>query len=71
MKVFTCTNFHGHYPIGTAAVIVADDKAAALTALLQILSEVGLPQTPEDIDCLVLQEVPMSPGVMILCDGNY
>ena len=70
MLIFICTNFSGHYPVGTAAVIVAKNAAEASLNLKAELLCIGLDQeegwTPE----LKLVE-PTTPKVIILRDGNY
>lgn len=67
--IFTCKNFTGHYPVGAAAVIIAEDKVAARQMLVDVLLVAGLPQ---DIDSLNLVEIdPSTPQVRILSDGNY
>lgn len=69
MKVFTCNNFTGRWPVGTAAVIVAEDEDTGLEILLEALDGCGLPQKEGS---LVLKEIAADvPGAVILCDGNY
>lgn len=68
MKVFTA-NFRGHYPVGSAAVIVAKNHSRAVVLLLNELEKQGLAQTLEDITVVAL---PIDKeGVAILVDGNY
>lgn len=69
MKVFTCDNFEGHYPVGAAAVIVAANELVARTMLIDHLAMIGLPQT--DPAKLAINELPIKPGVTVLVDGNY
>lgn len=67
MRVFTCNDFTGFYPVGTAAVIVADTEEAARGMLDEVLADKGLkpdPYTLVEIDVCCFQ-------VSILCDGNY
>lgn len=68
MKVYTCDNFEGHYPVGAAAVIVAANPLAAKLMLEDHLREIGLPQTKPNLE---IKELPMKPGVTVLVDGNY
>lgn len=69
MKVFTCTDFTGHYPVGTSAVVVATDEHAAVHVLEQALADAGIPQR---IYACNFREVDMDEGnAIILCDGNY
>lgn len=68
MKIFTCTDHDGHYPVGVASVVVAHDENEARTILAAALRACGLngdqPFTlhwlPTDALC-----------VRILNDGNY
>lgn len=69
MRVWTQNTFEGHCPVGTAAVIVADTRQQAARFLADKLAAIGLPQ---NVDPDTLREVDCnSPGVHILCDGNY
>ena len=69
MKTWTINNFDGFYPVGTAAVVSADDVYIAITLLEEQLEDMGLKQTikPEQL-------IPMptrSRKLRILCNGNY
>lgn len=69
MKVFTCNDFKGAWPVGTAAVIVADNIGEARAALMAELSRLNLPQ---GVDPITIHQVHTSkPQVIILCDGDY
>jgi hypothetical protein len=69
MKVFTCTNFRGRWPVGAAAVVVAPDQFLALTMLERELALSGLAQR---IDLCDLIEVDLSTKrAIILLDGDY
>jgi hypothetical protein len=67
MKVFTCKDFEGHYPVGRAAVIVAPSKNKARQLLLEELGKTFLnPHVGE------LTEVGLeNPTAIILNDGDY
>lgn len=68
MKVFTHNKFEGHWPVGTAAVVVAENTAQAKDYLDHFLAESGLP----DCDKNDFVELPLVDGaVSILCDGAY
>jgi len=70
MKTYTCDNFIGHYPVGTAAVIVAEDEVMADLYLRAALKEEGLEQPADKV--LVFKKVNTGkPFVDILCNGNY
>ena len=71
MKImtWTITDFDGHYPVGTAAVVTAESVEVAIVLLEKELDNIGLPQKikPEQL-------IPMVTGsrkVRILNDGNY
>lgn len=42
LKVYTTTYFQGHYPVSTAAIIVAESPEQALELLVEKLKQVGL-----------------------------
>lgn len=68
-KVFTHNKFKGHYPVGTAAVIVADTRVQAINLLNEKLRLRGL---DGDADVDDLWEVDQNErSARILCDGNY
>ena len=58
MNVYTCTEFPGHYPLGVAAVIVAEDDAGFPSATLASIGEMILINTTVR-------------SVNILGDGDY
>lgn len=69
MKIWTNNQFQGHWPVGTAAVCVAENSVAAAAMLNDDLESRGLPRSakPEDFQ-------PMAadiPQCRILCDGDY
>ena len=68
MKFYTNNVFRGHYPVGTAAVVVAKSEEQAAELLNMALRDVGLEPTadPEDMEW-----VDIYPQVKILCDGGY
>jgi hypothetical protein len=63
--IFVCTDFEGFWPVGTAAVVIADSEQQAREKLMAELLSVGLPQ----IKGFTLREIQH--GVHILNDGNY
>lgn len=68
MRIFTHTNFTGHYPVGTAAVVIAETRQDAKTYLDDQLVNAGL----EPCDAEGFIELPYVEGqASILCDGNY
>jgi hypothetical protein len=69
MKVFTNRTFKGLWPVGTAAVVVADTQEEAAKMLEKELNLIGLRQT---IDIESMVEVDTSNQlIIILNDGNY
>lgn len=69
MNIYTCTKFTGHYPVGVAAVIAANNPEDALSALNNALVGAGLTGDAklEDIRPFDHQTTYVS----ILNDGNY
>lgn len=69
MKVWTCNKFKGHWPVGSAAVVVAKDQEQARQLLAKQLALYGLKQevTPEMLDPLPV----CYPMALVLNDGNY
>lgn len=69
MKVWTNKNFSGHWPVGTAAVVVAGNSVDAAHLLSVELKGQGLPQSVLAED---MKELPLESGVVrILNDGDY
>lgn len=67
MRVFVCNDFTGYWPVGTAAVVVADDEVAARGLLAQALRDKKL-----DDGGFTLTEVDTGKAaVRILNDGDY
>jgi hypothetical protein len=69
MRVWTNNQFAGHYPVGTAAVVVADTPERAAELLNNRLEEqkLGRPATADQFEALpVTQE-----RVRVLCNGDY
>lgn len=68
MKIWTNNKFTGYWPIGTAAVVVADSANSAATYLNCFLAEKGLDDCNED----QFEEMVIEDGnVVILNDGEY
>lgn len=51
MKTWTCNSFKGHYLVGTALVVTADNIELAITMIETQLIQIGLQQTivPEQL----------------------
>ena len=71
MKTWTCNRFTGFYPVGAAAVMLAETKEDALRILNRCLqSDLHLPGDAKLED---VREFPSDvgyPEVRILCDGH-
>jgi hypothetical protein len=67
MRVFTSNDFTGHWPVGTAAVVVAEDKEAAKKLLTAKLKAEGLKfdGTLREIN------IHSTAEAIILNNGNY
>jgi hypothetical protein len=70
MKVFTADGFRGHYPVGTAAVIMAENEEQALLLLNDELKKHDLPVTTMADSGITHRKTNIA-DVVILCDGNY
>jgi hypothetical protein len=70
-QVFTFTNFTGHYPVGTAAVVVAKSKSEAIMLMDEQLAESGLPALDEQEDVKILKVDLDVYHAEILLDGDY
>lgn len=68
MKVYTIKGFRGHYPVGTAAIVVAENLDRATELINHELDSEGLPPIHTD----ELTEVDLSEeSVDLLCNGDY
>ena len=69
MFMFYCNKFTGHYPVGTAAIIIASSVDEAIGLLEEELRSRGLRQRirPEQLTVIDLGH----PQALILQDGNY
>lgn len=69
MKVFTSNDFKGHWPVPTAAVVVAIDEAEARRMLNERLS---LEEIPQKEPSFTLQQVNCrETAVLLLSCGEY
>lgn len=67
LRVWTSTDFDGHYPVGTSAVVVARDEHEAGELLQAALRERGLTSTDFTLEPLAFDE----PRARVLQDGDY
>ena len=63
MKVYTCNNFQGFYPVGSAAVVVARDVYHARQQLLHALKDHGLEQPERYLKEMEIIELPLKSTV--------
>ena len=70
MRVWYATGFPGHWPTGTAAVVVADDGRQAHEMLADKLAEEGLPR-PEYGSYTMAELDTNVEGARLLVDGDY
>ncbi|MDQ0091658.1 hypothetical protein J2T12_005098 [Paenibacillus anaericanus] len=67
MKVFTCNDHEGHYPVGTASVIISENEQQASLLLKTQLKQRGISN-----ETFTLKEIDLAmPRAIVLCDGNY
>jgi len=67
MKVFHC-NFKGHYPVGAAAVVVAENNIHAAELLNAELEKERLkPVIAQDM----IELDTDAPRAVVLCNGDY
>lgn len=66
LSVFYSDDFTGHWPVGTAAIVVARDETEAIELMDRKLREVGLV-----FDGTMRKLDTETPTVLILRDGEY
>ena len=69
MKIYTNTQFDGAYPVGTAAVIIAESPEAAARLLNGELESIGLSPSAKAKDMTHINS--RRAAAHILCDGEY
>ena len=69
MPVYTHTEFDGHFPVGSSAVVVADNKKEAAELLNARLEQIGL--EPTAIEDEFEKVKTRTKQVIILNDGSY
>jgi len=69
LKLYYCNTFKGHWPVGTSAIVFAENEEMAIHRLLQTLEVYHLPQ--EETPKMVHVPFPAEPETIILQDGNY
>jgi hypothetical protein len=66
VKVFVSSDFTGHYPVGSAAVVVAANEDEARALLTAELAKEGLV-----FDGTLKAMKTNAPHALILCNGEY
>lgn len=70
MNVYAITSFYGHWPVGTAAIVVAENRDSAIVLLLAKLVEEGLGQ--QDVNTWNIQAVDQDTAhAIVLLNGDY
>ncbi len=69
MSIFTIKNFPGVWPVGTAAVVVADDEDEAAELLNAALKANGMPARVKGVNFETLDITHNH--ALILNDGDY
>jgi hypothetical protein len=70
MKAYSCNDHDGHWPVGVASIIIANDEEHAIKLLDSELKTVGL--KPYKDHKYTLKEIDTNrPNVIVLNDGNY
>jgi len=67
MKVFISNDFEGYWPVGSAAVIIADNEEQARELLNERVRLISGKAHNE----FTLIELELYEQCIILCDGNY
>lgn len=68
MKFFTCTDHAGHWPVGVASIVLAEDEEEAWKQLSFALALKGLSGDKP----FTLVEVPLTTKTaIVLNDGDY
>jgi len=67
MKVYYSTDFKGFWPVGTAAIVIAEDEAQAKSLLELQIKDAGLPPSKFTVKELETSETK----AIILRDGDY
>lgn len=70
LRVYTTTDFEGHYSVGVAAIVVAADKGHARRILLKQCIAHHIPQAT-DCDFKFVELDVSKCGAVVLNDGNY
>jgi hypothetical protein len=68
LRLFATNDFRGHYPVGSAAVVIAENMEEARVALSSELAKGGLKLRADD----KVVEIDLTvPSVWIMNNGDY
>ena len=70
MKVYMAKGHDGHWPVGTASVVVAEDITQAMALLDAALIAQGLKPFKDEQYTLVSLDTS-TPAAYVLCNGDY
>lgn len=74
MNVYTCVDFEGAWPVGVAAVVVAESEEHARALLVDALTNACIYPRPKPLDpfTFTLQRLDTTkPSATLLADGDY
>jgi hypothetical protein len=67
LKIYTSNDFAGIWPVGTSAVVIAENEEEAIQYLADELKDRKLPQA----EFTIAELDTNTPGVLILQSGDY
>jgi len=71
MKIFYTKDFHGHWPVGSSAIVVAEDRRQARKLLDEQLKEIGLYENNEGEKVNFEELTTEKACAIIINDGDY
>ncbi len=72
MKLFYSTDHEGHWPVGVASVVIAENVSEARRLLTEALAGEGLRSQSSRGEGFTLREVDLTiPQAIILNNGDY
>lgn len=70
MRLWTCNDFKGHWPVGSAAVVLAENEDRARELLDAAIKGRSLPDGLQSDEPIVEVDMGVEQAI-VLCDGNY
>lgn len=67
MNVYTCDDHEGHWPVGTASIVIAENEDAARRLLIKELAKQGL----HDDDFTIKLVDTTQEQAIVLRNGDY